>query len=157
MLKKGEDFSFWIAQKDCIEDPNELWQSPDADVISNRSLYPFTRKCIAYPKYQDKSKEVKDKQTVCGHFQSIQSLIGKSETIDICPNSRKSESECLENQYFCNRSKSCIGRDKTCDGIANCLYGEDESFEICQHIFPKSAAIICSENKDREDPYQYKA
>ena len=37
--------------------------------------------------------------------------------------------------------------DDTCDGIFHCLHGEDESFELCEHVFPEIATIKCIENR----------
>ena len=37
--------------------------------------------------------------------------------------------------------------EKTCDGIFQCLYGEDEHFELCKDTFPKEATIECVENR----------
>ena len=34
-----------------------------------------------------------------------------------------------------------------CDGIFNCLYGEDEYFELCQDTFANEATIKCIENR----------
>ena len=32
-----------------------------------------------------------------------------------------------------------------CDGIVNCVHGEDEEFELCQSTFPETATIRCQE------------
>ena len=37
--------------------------------------------------------------------------------------------------------------EKTCDGIFQCLYGEDEHFELCKDTFPNEATIECVENR----------
>ena len=66
-----------------------------------------------------------------------------------CPNSANEE-ECSnkgDNYFYCHLSKTCIDRDKLCDGIVHCIRGEDESFERCRNefsvMFPKSATVQC--------------
>ena len=36
---------------------------------------------------------------------------------------------------------------KVCDGMVHCIYGEDESFEICRDTFPQDATVECIENR----------
>ena len=37
--------------------------------------------------------------------------------------------------------------DRTCDGIFNCLHGEDEAFDLCKDTFPEEATIECIEDR----------
>ena len=44
-------------------------------------------------------------------------------------------------------SKLVYTVDKICDGIFNCLHGEDETFELCKDTFPEEATIECIEDR----------
>ena len=69
-----------------------------------------------------------------------------------CPNSANEE-ECLnkgDNYFYCHLSKTCIGRDKLCDGIVHCIMGEDETLKNCTDLdddlsetFPPNANEKC--------------
>ena len=50
-----------------------------------------------------------------------------------------------EESFFCQKSKSCIPKSWTCDGAVQCIYGEDEDFELCKDTFPERATIKCLE------------
>ena len=58
-----------------------------------------------------------------------------------------SESLCSsEGKHLCKKSSKCIRKDQLCDGIFDCFYVEDESFEICKDKFPEDATIYCEES-----------
>ena len=129
-----QDYSFWSSIENCRTDPNEM-------IDSNYALYPYARKCIAHEKYQYKSeKSTKDS---CGKFQNDYGDIH-----DNCPNS-KNETDCKQKEFFCEQSQSCIDKSKICDGIVHCIFGEDESIQLCKSTFPETATIQCKEI-DRE-------
>ena len=50
-----------------------------------------------------------------------------------------------EETFYCKISKTCIPRSWTCNGLVNCIFGEDEDFELCKSTFPESATIKCLE------------
>ena len=56
---------------------------------------------------------------------------------------------CYAPNFYCQVSKTCIEKNKICDGVVHCIIGEDESLEACEHVFherfSKSARIICLE------------
>ena len=37
-----------------------------------------------------------------------------------------------------------------CDGIFHCMHGEDEVFDICEHVYPDIATIKCIENRVKD-------
>ena len=111
-------------------------------------MYPYVRKCHAHKHYQNKSESITD--NYCGKFEGrVESTTGTFGFHDICPNSTNNETDCKENQFFCKQSKSCIDQAKKCNGIINCVEGEDEDFDLCQEssksIFPETATISCKE------------
>ena len=71
-----------------------------------------------------------------------------------CPNSAN-EKECLnegDNHFYCHLSKTCIDRDKLCDGVVHCIKGEDETFKNCSDLdvlkgkFPPNANEKCNDS-----------
>ena len=69
-----------------------------------------------------------------------------------CPNSANKEdcSEKGDKYFYCHLSKTCIDRDKLCDGIVHCIMGEDETLKNCtesgddlSEIFPPNANEKC--------------
>ena len=50
-----------------------------------------------------------------------------------------------EESFYCQESKSCIPKSWTCDGAVQCIYGEDEDFELCRNTFPERATFKCLE------------
>ena len=113
---------------------------------SDRALYPYVRKCHAHKHYQKKSQNISDNH--CGKF-AVFKINWKFELLDICPYSANNETDCKENEFFCELSKSCVHQDKTCDGIINCVQGEDEDWKLCKtkFKFDETATIECYQAK----------
>ena len=131
-----QDYSFWSSIENCRTDPNEI-------DYKGRALYPYARKCIAHEKYQNKSQA--STKNSCGKYVGRNSATSDlDEILDICPNSTN-ETDCKGNEFFCNRSQSCLDKAKICDGIVHCIFGEDEGIELCKSTFPETATVQCKE------------
>ena len=54
-----------------------------------------------------------------------------------------------KNPYFCKKSETCIHEDWKCDGLLQCLHGNDTNLEFCNET-----ALSCSEKHwFGENPY----
>ena len=54
---------------------------------------------------------------------------------------------CILDQYYI--IFFIVFLEKLCDGVVNCLFGEDEGYGICkdQNVFPADATIECVEDR----------
>ena len=121
------DYSFW---------------SSHCHNATNVQKYTHATQCSSY----DKTKSIEELGNDCSKSWQIQTYQNQK---PYCPNSTNEE-ECSNkgvNYFYCPLSKTCIDRDKLCDGAVHCIIGEDESFEHCRNefsvMFPKSATVQC--------------
>ena len=101
--------------------------------------------CSAY----DKSKSIADLGNDCS----------ESYLPSNCPNT-SNETECKEravSNFYCHITKSCIEDIRKCDGIKDCIHGEDETIETCQNTYPESATVDCIESNRPADDIWIKA
>ena len=124
----------------------------------NKALYPYARKCHAHNNYKNKSLPITDKDNYCGKYKNYELHPTNEKFLDICPNTTTSETDCKESSgmFFCKHSKSCIDKDKKCNGIVNCIYAEDEDWEECKTLFEfeETATIECYQT-NRHEPYNF--
>ena len=63
------------------------------------------------------------------------------------------KTSCIDEEYFCPKSKQCIPNKWLCDGAFQCIKGEDEDFHLCEKYFPNNIATIECEESNRTSDF----